>query len=181
MEITYSSVNSNGVWYITPDANSTSGKYDLKLYLNGFTGLTDNNFGIVRRPDASVNASDWMIPVGSALPPVSNGGRTVAGGYARRRNISTFSQFGIGTTLTTLPLQLLNFNAVKKDKHVLLQWTATNEINASHFEIYKGAQPSSIKYLDKINATGISGTNNYDYNDLNPLQGLNYYQLKWGR
>src|SRR5450432_1879535 len=41
----YSIVNDGGVWYLTPDANPTGGAYNLKLYLNNFSGLMDNSFG----------------------------------------------------------------------------------------------------------------------------------------
>jgi hypothetical protein len=175
----YTSVNNGGVWYLVPDANPTGGKYDLKLFFNGFTGLADNSFGILRRPDASAVAIDWIVPAGSVLPSAGSLGRTVAGGYARRNNIATFSQLGIGSTLSPLPLQLLNFYAVKKDKTVVLQWTTASEINTSHFELYKGNQPVALQYLDKVTAAGLSTTNtSYTYTDNQPLQGLNFYQLK---
>lgn len=175
----YTSVNSGGVWYMVPDANPTGGSYEIKLFFNGFTGLADNRFGILRRPDASANAADWIVPVGSTLPAAGSLGRTVAGGYARRNNISTFSQFGIGTSLVALPLQLLSFYAVKKDKNVLLQWTTTNEINTSHFELYKAGMPVNLLYLDKVTAIGSSSSNHsYNYTDIKPFKGLNFYQLK---
>jgi hypothetical protein len=175
----YMSVNNGGVWYLVPNANPVSGKYDLKLFFSGFPGLADNSFGILRRPDASAVAIDWIVPTGSVLPAPGSLGRTVAGGYARRNNIATFSQLGIGSTLAPLPLQLLNFYAVKKDKTVVLQWNTANEINTSHFELYKANQPVALQYLDKVTAAGLSTTNtSYSYIDNKPLQGLNFYQLK---
>src|SRR5690242_1891388 len=38
----YTAVNSGGVWYLTPDAQPSSGNYALQLYFNGFSGLIDN-------------------------------------------------------------------------------------------------------------------------------------------
>jgi len=175
----YNAVNTAGVWYLVPDAQPVSGSYELKLFFNGFPGLIDNSFAILRRPDASSNAVDWKVPVGSALPAPGNPGRTVAGRYARRKKMTTFSQFGIGMSGVALPIQLLNFTAVKKDKTVLLQWTTSSEVNSSHFELYKAGQPTALSYLDKVAAAGYSSTNrSYSYVDKDPLQGANFYQLK---
>jgi hypothetical protein len=92
----YTAVNNGGVWKLVPNAAATGGNYALHLYFNGFTGLSDNNFGILRRPDASSNAADWIVPTGSLLEPVNGTGRKVSDGFARRFNISDFSQVGIG-------------------------------------------------------------------------------------
>lgn len=175
----YNSINIGGVWYLVPDVNPGTGSYDLKLFFNGFPGLADNRFAILRRPDASSNAVDWIVPPASTLPLAGSLGRTVAGGYARRNKMTTFSQFGLGMSLAPLPIQLLSFTAIKKDKTVLLQWVTTTEINSSHFELYKAGQPAALQYLDKVAAAGYSTTNrNYSYIDKSPLPGSNFYQLK---
>ena len=177
--IAYNSINIGGVWYLVPDANPGAGAYDLKLFFNGFPILADNSFAILRRPDASSNAIDWMVPAGSILPVAGSLGRTFAGGHARRNKMTTFSQFGLGMSLAPLPIQLLNFNATKKDKTVLLQWITSSEINSKHFELYKGGQPVALQYLDRVAAAGYSTANrNYSYIDNNPMQGSNFYQLK---
>jgi hypothetical protein len=98
----YTAVNNGGVWYLTPNAVPSAGNYALQLYFNGFTGLADNQFGILRRPDASSNAADWKIPPGSFREPFDGPGRKLSDGFARRVNISDFSQLGIGT-LSTIP------------------------------------------------------------------------------
>lgn len=92
----YVAVNNGGVWYLVPNSAPTGGSYALQLFFNGFTGLEDNKFGILRRPDGSSSGSDWIIPAGSALEANNGPGRKVSDGYARRINISTFSQLGIG-------------------------------------------------------------------------------------
>jgi hypothetical protein len=96
--VAYTGINNGGAWYLTPDANASSGNYALQLYFNGFTGLADNMFGMLRRPDASVSAADWIVPVGSSLEPTNGLGRKISDGFARRFNISSFSQWGIGMT-----------------------------------------------------------------------------------
>lgn len=96
--VPYTAINSGGVWYLVPDASPSSGNYALQLYFDGFTGLADNMFGMLRRPDASTNASDWTVPTGSLLEPTNGLGRRISDGFARRYNISSFSQWGIGMT-----------------------------------------------------------------------------------
>jgi hypothetical protein len=175
----YTVINNTGVWHIVADANPAAGKYDIKLFFNGFTGLTDNSFGILRRSEASVNAIDWAVPSGSTLPANGMAGRTVADKYARRNGLATFGQFAIGSTLITLPLQLLSFSAAKKDNTVVLEWTTDDEINTSHFELYRGGQSVPLEYLDKRAAAGSTGVrNNYTYTDLKPLKGVGFYQLR---
>jgi hypothetical protein len=175
----YSIVNDGGVWYLTPDANPTGGAYNLKLYFNNFSGLMDNSFGILDRPVASSDASDWIVPAGSSLPAPGSLGRTVIGGYALRNNISSFSQFGIGMSVTPLPLELLSFTALKKDKSVVLHWVTTNEVNTNHFEIYRADPSSQMQYLGKVAAAGNSALIlDYSFTDNSPLYGVNFYQLK---
>src|SRR4030095_6442759 len=98
----YTAVNNGGGWYLVPNASPSGGNYALQLFFTGFTGLTDNQFGILRRPDASSNAADWKIPPGSLREPFNGAGRKVSDGFTRRSNISDFSQLGIGT-LSTVP------------------------------------------------------------------------------
>jgi hypothetical protein len=98
----YTGVNNAGVWYLNPDISPSGSNYALQLYFTGFTGLLDNQFGILRRPDASSNAADWEIPPGSFREPFNGVGRKLSDGFARRFNISDFSQLGIGT-LSTIP------------------------------------------------------------------------------
>ena len=96
--VAYTAVNNEGVWYLTPDASPSAGKYALQLYFTGFTGLANNMFGMLRRPDASSTAADWTVPTGSLLESTNGLGRKVGDGFARRYNITSFSQWGIGMT-----------------------------------------------------------------------------------
>jgi hypothetical protein len=102
---TYTAVNNGGVWYLMPGTAATGGNYALQLYFNSFTGLADNQFGILRRPDASTNAADWSVPTGSSLEALNGLGRKVSDGFARRINISNFSQLGIGQFTPAAPAE----------------------------------------------------------------------------
>ncbi|MEL6989580.1 MAG: hypothetical protein AAGK97_17355, partial [Bacteroidota bacterium] len=85
----YDEVNTFGKWTITADANPTS--YDVRAYTAGFSGLTDNQFGVVKRP-AGGSAADWSTGGGAFVAT------TVADGYAERTGVTDgFSEFGIAT------------------------------------------------------------------------------------
>ena len=63
----YIDVNTGGVWHLTPDAEPGGGKFDLLCYWR-VSGLQDNEFALLERPDGSSNAADWTVPSGSTLP-----------------------------------------------------------------------------------------------------------------
>jgi len=82
-------------------------------------------------------------------------------------------------TATPLPLELLSFTALQKDKSVILQWETTNEVNTSHFEIYHTGQFGQMQYLGSVDAAGNSApVLDYNFTDHSPVKGLNFYQLK---
>ncbi len=176
---TFAAINTAGVWHLVPDVNPASGKFDLDLSLPGFADLTDNSFAILRRPDLSSNASEWSGPLASQLPVAGAPGRMAGDGFARRNRIGTFGQFGIGTALRALPLELVSFTGTRKEKTVLLEWTTVNEQNTDHFELLRGNAPGSMQQIHTTAAAGFtSDTRNYAYTDPVPLPGMNYYQLR---
>ena len=180
----FTMINNAGVWYLTPDKEPTQGSYDLLLYLNGFTGLQDNSFAILRRPDSSTQASDWAVPDNSVLPPNMSSGRTIADGFARRNTISSFSQYGIGVTSTPLPITLIDFTAFRIDPtKVGLQWQTGMESNNKGFDIEKRLDRDTTFSVSGFVPSAAPGGNSnivlhYSYTDANNYKGITYYRLK---
>lgn len=180
----FTMINDAGVWYLTPDKEPTQGSYDLLLYLNGFTGLQDNSFAILRRPDSSKAATDWEAPENSTLPPNMSSGRTIADGFARRNTIGSFSQYGIGMTSTPLPITLIDFTALRIDPtKVGLLWQTGTESNNKGFDVEKrldkDASFFSIAFVPSAAPGGNSNiTLHYTYTDINGYNGITYYRLK---
>lgn len=72
-------------------------------------------------------------------------------------NVTGFSGFFIKTTGSTLPLRLISFSAKENNCISTVEWTTTNEINVSHFEVEQstdGITFSSVKTIAAKN-TGI--------------------------
>jgi hypothetical protein len=180
----YTMVNGAGVWYLTPDAEPVSGAYDLLLYTDGFIGLVDNRFAILRRPDGSSNAADWAIPTGGVLPAAGSPGRVVASGYARRNGIKAFSQFGIGMTQTPLPIVLAAFEARRVDKaNVALTWETSMEANNKGFDVESRMDADTAFGSRAFVASEAPGGNSssaltYSYRDANSYAGVSYYRLR---
>lgn len=180
--VAYTAVNNGGVWYITPDVAPGGGQYDLLVYFNGFSGLTDNQFAILERPDSSSNAADWMVPAGSTLFDEGLPGRIVSSGFARRNRLSAFGQSGIG--MTNSPLPGSGFYAERMNKAlVMLSWEPKMEGNSGGFIVERrlDGQPSftSIGYVPP-QAPGSNSANplTYSFADTNSYAGVSYYRLK---
>ncbi len=95
----YYEVAPEGVWHINPDTEPTGGRFDLRCYIDNISGLTDNQFAILSRPEGSTTAADWTCaPCGIGYPglnPNGGEGRLVSDGYALRRGYDHFSEFTI--------------------------------------------------------------------------------------
>ena len=180
----YTSVNDAGVWHLTPDIEPTGGKYDLLLSVDGFSGLRDNLFTLLERPDASSDAADWIVPAGSILPGNGADGRTVSSGYARRNDLSAFSQFGIGMTITPLPVTFTEFNARRiSQAFVALDWSTAQEQNDRGFDVQRRLDDdssfASVAFLPSAAAGGNSAQPlRYQYTDTNRYYGISYYRLR---
>jgi hypothetical protein len=180
----YIGVHTAGVWHLIPNVAPTSGKYQLRVYTNGFTGLNDNEFTILRRPEGSSSGAGWSVPTGSNVNANGGAGRMAADGYALRNNLGSFSEFGIGLLAFALPVKLTNFMVRRTTTHfVQVSWQTQTEQNNKGFEVecradnetqfaLKGTVPSKA-------ANGNSTLSiDYSFTDANTYAGVSYYRLK---
>ncbi|MEO6870414.1 MAG: T9SS type A sorting domain-containing protein, partial [Ginsengibacter sp.] len=94
-------------------------------------------------------------------------------------SVSSFSGFYFTTNIgAPLPLTLISFDAVKKDKLVQLNWITTQEINTSHFLVQRGGDGITFNNIGRVEAKNTSGNNNYSLADASPVNGVNFYRLK---
>ncbi|MEM1322340.1 MAG: glycine-rich protein [Bacteroidota bacterium] len=77
-----------------------------------------------------------------------------------------------------LPVELLEFTALKEQEMSLLNWTTASELNTKGFRIQRSSDAFSWKDLDFVDAVGNSNDlRHYQYIDKHPLTGNNYYRL----
>lgn len=80
----------------------------------------------------------------------------------------------------TLPISLLNFSAKANEKEeVLLEWSSSQEINNSHFEIERSKNGNYWETIGKENSKGNTNRQqNYSFLDIQALSGKSYYRLR---
>lgn len=80
---------------------------------------------------------------------------------------------------TTLPIQLTSFTGDAKDYGVRLNWVTAQETNNQYFEVLRAGEDRNFISIGKVNgAVNSSVTKIYSFDDISPLSGTNYYQLK---
>ena len=161
----YVAMQAAGRWLLTPDAQPTGGTYAVRAYLAPFSGLTDNLFAILKRPDASLSAADWTTG-GGTLSPDNGDGRRVADGYALRSGLSSFSQFGLGRaeTSTPLPVTLVNFRVVAQGPAAQLSWTVAHETGISYYAVERSPDGRRFQAVGQVAARG-GASLSYTYTD----------------
>lgn len=174
----YTGMNAGGTWVIEPNVQPTGGNYDVHLYFNGFTGLTDNKFGVLKRPLGSVTYADFLASGGTIN--VGNGlGRLISDGYALRMGLTSFSEFGVGQSGIGLPIELTTFTGINIGDHNHLMWSTASEINSDHFEVEHSLDAKEFLKIADVKAAGISNSLlNYSTDHNGPLPTINYYRLK---
>lgn len=175
----YNKIFPEGVWTLEPDVQPTSGFYHAKLFIGNFSGMVDNLFGLLKRPHGSTTGADWSHGNGT-LNPANGAGRLVSHGYALRKGLKSFSEFGGGGGGGgPLPIELLNFNADVTEHGVALTWTTALEIDNDYFTIERSVDGVDFEVVKTIDGAGNSAiTRHYADLDDQPVTGESYYRLK---
>jgi len=78
-----------------------------------------------------------------------------------------------------LPIELLDFTALKDGNESSLHWHTSIEINADYFDVERSVDGEHWLHIRSIKAHGNStAINAYELADLTPEKGNNYYRLK---
>jgi hypothetical protein len=144
-----------------------------ELGVTKFSGLAAQENGTLA--DNSGGIYSFILPANTEIIPYDNG-------YYAEFPVNSFSEFWLnngGVTGTqSLPVNLISFEAIKQTKKVLLQWVTDNEQNADKFIVERSADGVHFITIGIVSAFNSSTKNNYDFTDLQPLSGLNFYRLK---
>ncbi|MEO6286963.1 MAG: T9SS type A sorting domain-containing protein [Dyadobacter sp.] len=130
-------------------------------------------------PAAPGNYSSGNV-VEDCIACTTVGWSTEYNAWAVSINTIGFSGFFITAKgATSLPVTLVNFNAIKAERSVVLSWQTSEETNSDRFEIQHSANGKQWTMIGQVNATGESKTlQRYTYTHATPRTGENLYRMK---
>jgi hypothetical protein len=106
----------------------------------------------------------------------SNG--SVSGNIVTGTGFTSFSPFGVLKS-SALPIELVDFQAIKLEQSTLLTWITATELNNDYFAIERSANGSAFREIGRIAGKGNSFVpQDYHFSDKAPLPGMNYYRLR---
>jgi hypothetical protein len=110
---------------------------------------------------------------------------TITGSANLQASVSTISGAGVFITYTyptavPLAINLISFSSRRDGNTAKLQWQANSSSAAESFVIERGTNGSTFAEIGNVGATGTSNeiASKYEFTDIAPGSGLNYYRLK---
>ncbi|MEO6542291.1 MAG: M4 family metallopeptidase, partial [Ferruginibacter sp.] len=164
--------------------NNASGSFNITLYLTeaeivaleAYTGFTRTQFYIYKtsaNPYTGANAgnTERTLATYTALAGVG-------GSFSASFSTGISAAFAIGIDVAIpLPLNCMDFKAVKKDNSVQLVWKVAQEINNSRFEIEQSTDGINYMVIGTV-AANAANNGNYSFTDINLYGKRVYYRLK---
>jgi hypothetical protein len=166
--------NSKEYWDLTPINNGiTKGK--VTVFWDGYNDGFSDGVSLRRVAHLLPSTGKWE----NEGTNVGVGTTTV--GSVVSNIISDWSPFTLGTVAAVaLPITVINFTGKKVRETNVLNWTTSQEVNASHFEIERSIDTKAFEKIGKVFSNFISKENTkYEFIDLTPQQGAgDLYRLK---
>jgi len=126
----------------------------------------------------ATNSGAWTI---KATANSVSGDKIIFNNYDFNNNAED-GYYTIGTLnymISPLPIELIDFNAVKNDNKVDLFWSTATETNNDYFVVEKSKNGIDFEQLSTVKGAGNSiNTIEYADVDYNSYQGISYYRLK---
>jgi hypothetical protein len=120
----------------------------------------------------------WTGSAWEYFPATVSGTGTTTDPYvARVIGITELGKFGL-TSFAPLPLRLLSFNGVLKNDRANLSWSATEQVNVSHFDVEESTDGTAFRKIGAVDASINNAINNYSFVNPTILSGKAYYRLK---
>ena len=188
---------------ITGGAVPFTGTFTPEQAFGGLSGNINGTWTLIVKDDAAGSAGtllDWSITFNSTTngvttyawspttglsnPSISN--PTAAPGVTTTYTLTITDAAGCTSTSSAIigycvavPLELVDFFAVKKSEQVYLSWITAMEKGTSHFIIERSSDGNTFESIGRVEAGFNSNvTKTYSFVDGTPGKEMNYYRLK---
>lgn len=162
--------------------SNTTATYDadLSLALSMSEVVSNTNIGAI----SNLIGQRYDIPTNQWQPPVL--GQTVLNPaftdpnsiLITIPNVTEFSPMAVASTISPLPVELLEFTGNAVSKGIELNWVTASEVNNSHFNLLRSYDLNEEIQIARIEGNGNSSSESqYSYIDEDPQKGWNYYRL----
>lgn len=194
---------SNGTWKVSStwdlhripqDGDSVIIPGNMTVTLNDLRSLNNIHMvvaGVLRlnnpHSELDINsASTIVIPEGGAIQltgsseAINFAGLDIltSGQVTGPKQLSTRTG-GLFASFDPLPVRFVGFTATLNDNNILVQWTTSQEANASMFELERSFDGSSWNTIAYVAATGTSANlNQYSFKDKNTGASVVHYRVK---
>jgi N-terminal domain of BNR-repeat neuraminidase len=174
------SLSSVAKWDIENLGTLTGGTYTASLNNKRTTSVSDYVNTVLLKRATGATGSAWEddglgAPIGTYVATTGSNSSPVIG----RSGLTTFSSFAIGGGSSILPVSIEFFKGAKIAGANYLDWKVSCT-NAPSVELIleRSADGRNFRALNNQNATATRCLQGFDYTDVNPLAGANYYRLK---
>lgn len=167
-------LTSNDDMILMGEANNNT-QYDFGLAKYKSDGKPDLSFGNGGQVITDFqNGSDK-----TTCGLLQNDGKILLAGLAYINGQSDFALARYNNEIT-LPITLSSFSTTQMQNTVLLNWQTASETSNNYFAVERSnSNNTGFKEIGKVFSKGNSfQTQSYNYEDVKPLNGLNYYRLQ---
>ncbi|MCB0539053.1 MAG: T9SS type A sorting domain-containing protein, partial [Bacteroidetes bacterium] len=172
-------------WDITnPNGGITA--YDLVVLANGgqdISPIQSTNGTDIRYLMKNGQPGNPTVATTNGAPAFNATGFDACPNQYTLTGLTSFSKFtldGATQSNTTLPVELLYFNAkAVNNKTVALTWATATEINNDGFEVQRSKNGVDFEKIAWVQGAGsTTETQHYQLTDKEPFNGVSYYRLK---
>lgn len=134
--------------------------------------VTDPTYLRVARDDGS---SAWL-DLGGTGTSAGIGSITSSNFNAFNTYFTLANAFG---GINPLPVEFISFKGAAKETRSVLNWSTATEVNSDYFEVQRSVNGIDFKSIGTVKSAGFSNSMlAYEFVDVQPAQGYNYYRLR---
>lgn len=160
---TFTDMETEGYWEVNPDVQPTGGTYTLTQYPSTAWTYSAADYTQVKQ---ILLAAAWEFGTSSRVTAL------------KRKEYSSFSNFGIASTIIPLAVESMKLEGETHSGISYLTWRTQNEHNSSHFEIEKSKDGTSFSKIGTLESQNNPVGATYNLEDKNILNNQNYYRIK---